>query len=142
MEQSGLGGRNPKPMTGFLLDTHALIWMFVEPVRMPQRVVEAIQHPRSTTFYSAASVMEIATKHRIGKLPSVQPLLAQFEDLMAEAGLSPLAITIAHARRAGSMLTDHKDPFDRFLVAQALCDDLVLLSLDAALDPFGIRRLW
>jgi PIN domain nuclease of toxin-antitoxin system len=86
--------------------------------------------------------MEIETKYRIGKLPEVKDILSGFDRLMKAAGLEPLSITIEHARKAGSLPIAHKDPFDRFLIAQSICDGLTLVSNEALFDSFGVNRLW
>lgn len=126
----------------FLLDTHALIWMHIAAEKISDPVKEKLRRRDATTFFSAASVMEVETKFRIGKLPEVRGNLLNFEELMNAAGLVPLPISVEHARRAGSLPIPHKDPFDRFLIAQSLCDGLTLISNETVFDSFGIRRLW
>lgn len=86
--------------------------------------------------------MEIATKFRLGKLPSAEPLALGFEDETAEAGFLPLPLTLTHARVAGSLAIPHKDPFDRLLIAQAIVEDMFLVSNEAVFDGFGVSRLW
>ena len=53
-----------------------------------------------------------------------------------------MPITIAHAQAAGALPGPHRDPFDRMLIAQAMLDDLVLISIERAFDAYGVRRLW
>lgn len=93
-------------------------------------------------YVSAVSGFELATKHRLGKLPEAAPLVRAFDRLVYNIGFALLSITSEHAIRAGSFPADHRDPFDRFLAAQAQVEGLVLLSSDTQLDQFGIRRLW
>lgn len=91
---------------------------------------------------SAASAWEIATKHRLGKLPSAAALVADIGGAIAAQGFAELPISLAHAERAGALPGPHRDPFDRMLIAQAMLDDLVLVSNDTAFDAYGARRLW
>lgn len=102
----------------------------------------AIAAEGSTVFVSAVSAMEIATKHRIGKLPEAAVLAARFESEIETLGFHPLSVTLTHARTAGSLPIAHKDPFDRLLIAQALVEDVLLVSNEAAFDGYGVSRLW
>lgn len=125
-----------------LLDTHALIWWLAGDAALSDRARAAIADEANTIFVSAASAMEVATKHRIGKLPGAALLAQDFEAVVAGQGFDELAITVRHARSAGAMNIDHKDPFDRLLIAQAQAEDMVLVSNEARFDEYGIKRLW
>lgn len=126
----------------YLLDTHTLLWAALEDERLPERAWRIIANPENQILVSAASAWEIATKVRLGKLPDAAALLEDFVKTMTAAGYRLLPITIEHALRAGQLPGAHKDPFDRMLSAQAIEDDLPLLSLDSRLDAFGVRREW
>ena len=93
-------------------------------------------------FFSAASAWEIATKHRLGKLPSVAALALDIAGAVDAQGFAELPIAVAHGARAGALPGPHGDSFDRMLIAQAIADDLVLVSNDTAFDAYGVRRLW
>ena len=86
--------------------------------------------------------MEIATKHRLGKLPEASVLAARFELEMEALGFDALPISLTHARVAGSLSIPHKDPFDRLLIAQALVEEMTLVSNEVVFDRFGVSRLW
>lgn len=125
-----------------LLDTHALIWWLAgdDALSVPAR--QAIADEANTVAVSAASAMEVATKFRIGKLAQAALLAHNFEAIIADQGFSELPISVRHARLAGEMKIDHKDPFDRLLIAQAQADGMVLVSNEAVFDGFAIKRLW
>jgi PIN domain nuclease of toxin-antitoxin system len=125
-----------------LLDTHTLLWWGEENERLSRAAAELIDSGDHDVFVSAVSAMEIATKFRLGKLPSAKPLAVAFEDEIAAAGFLPLSLTITHARVAGSLLIPHKDPFDRLLIAQAMVEDMLLVSNEAIFDGYGVSRLW
>jgi PIN domain nuclease of toxin-antitoxin system len=93
-------------------------------------------------FISAASAWEIATNVRIGKLPGAAPVAADLAAIVAAQGFVSLPITFARGQMAGALPGPHKDPFDRMLVAQAMADDMVLVSNEQRLDAYGVRRLW
>ncbi|MFC5344093.1 type II toxin-antitoxin system VapC family toxin [Brevundimonas staleyi] len=126
----------------FLLDTHALIWWVFGDERFPESLRPRIGDPESVIHVSAVSAMEITTKHRIGKLPGAVMLATEFQATVARLGFLELPLTVDEAVLAGRMLGAHKDPFDRMLIAQALRNDLILISNERLFDDFGVKRLW
>jgi PIN domain nuclease of toxin-antitoxin system len=126
----------------FLLDTHTLLWVSTEPDLLSPRTERLLSQPGHDFFVSAVSSFELATKHRLGKLPAARKLLDGFEEQVERVGFHLLAISSLHGRTAGSFPQTHKDPFDRILAAQAKLEGLTLLSADAQLDGFGVERIW
>lgn len=125
-----------------LLDTHALLWFAAGDESLSHAAREAVCDYANDVFVSAVSAMEIATKHRIGKLPGGAVLAAQFVETVDALGFTGLPIGLEAARMAGAMLHAHRDPFDRLLIAQALTEDCLLVSNEKIFDEFGVRRLW
>jgi PIN domain nuclease of toxin-antitoxin system len=125
-----------------LLDTHALIWFASDAPQLSEAARSALEDEGNEVLVSAVNALEIAIKHRLGKLPSGELLATDFERQIAGRGLGSLAMTATHARIAGALPGDHNDPFDRILAAQALLEGLTIVSRDAALDAFGVIRLW
>jgi PIN domain nuclease of toxin-antitoxin system len=125
-----------------LLDTHAVLWWLAEPERLSAGVLEVLGDPAHQVFVSAASAWEIATKHRLGRLPSAEVLLQEGWNLLQAQGFIALPVSWRHGLRAGSYAQAHRDPFDRLLAAQAELDNLTLVTLDPALAAFPCRRLW
>ena len=125
-----------------LLDTHALIWWLAGDEALSRSAQAAIADEANGIAVSAASAMEVATKYRIGKLPNAALLARNFETIIADQGFDELPITVHHARVAGEMKIEHKDPFDRLLIAQAQAEDMVLVSKEMLFDDFAINRLW
>ena len=125
-----------------LLDTHALIWWLAGDEKLSLRARDAIADEANAVAVSAASAMEVATKHRIGKLPDAALLAQDFEAIVADQGFSELSISVRHARLAGELGIAHKDPFDRLLIAQALAEDMVLISNETRFDDSAVKRLW
>lgn len=124
-----------------LLDTHALLWWLAGDESLSVRARTAIQDS-AEVWVSAASAWEIATKVRIGKLPGAAALVPGLSAALASQQFRSLAISVEHAERAGAMSGDHRDPFDRMLIAQAWMEDMVLVSNERVFDSFGVRRLW
>ncbi|HEY2483126.1 MAG TPA: type II toxin-antitoxin system VapC family toxin [Caulobacteraceae bacterium] len=125
-----------------LLDTHTVLWWFNGHPSLSEPARAAISDADEAVFVSAVSAMEVATKHRLGKLPEAKLLSARFEEMTAHENFSSLPISLAHARVAGLMSIDHQDPFDRLLIAQALIEDLTVVSNDRVFDAAGVSRLW
>ncbi|MGO8951967.1 MAG: type II toxin-antitoxin system VapC family toxin [Rhodomicrobium sp.] len=113
-----------------LLDTHALLWWVL------------LSDTGTAIFVSAVSGHEIATKYRLGKLPVPARLAEHLEQMAAENGWQELPLSIAHAQLAGRLPGSHKDPFDRMLAAQALVEEVPLVTNDPAFAGFGVRAIW
>ena len=86
--------------------------------------------------------MEVTTKHRTGKLPEADVLAERFLEMVEHEGFLGLPIGLKHAAMAGRLSISHKDPFDRLLIAQAIVEDLVLVSNERLFDQTGVKRLW
>lgn len=125
-----------------LLDTHAFFWWLSGSKRLSLPARQAIGDEDNEVIVSAASAWEIATKHRIGKLPDAEALALDIPGAIAGQNFEELPITVEHAVRAGALPGPHRDPFDRMLIAQALSDNLVLVSIEPLFDSYGVRRLW
>jgi PIN domain nuclease of toxin-antitoxin system len=125
-----------------LLDTHALIWWWLDDAQLSAAAREAIADPGNEVWVSAASAWEIATKQRLGKLGDLAEASTRFVELVAADGFRHLPIQTLHALRAGSHQALHRDPFDRMLAAQAELERAVLVSRDEAFAGFGVRVLW
>ena len=125
-----------------LLDTCTVIWATLAPSSLSQQAKETIADEGNVVLVSAASAWEIATKVRAGKLPGAEKLERDYLEVMEEAGYTQLAIDTESALRAGRLVTEHRDPFDRMIAAQALALDVPVLSPDPQFDQFGVRRMW
>jgi PIN domain nuclease of toxin-antitoxin system len=125
-----------------LLDTCTLIWATLSPSSLSREARETIADEGNVVLVSAASAWEISTKVRLGKLPGAEKLERDYLDVMEDAGYTLLDIDTESALRAGRLVADHRDPFDRMLAAQALGQDIPVLSPDPQLDQFGVRRIW
>ena len=125
-----------------LLDTHALLWWLSGDAALAQRARKIIAESRNAIFVSAASAWEIATKVRLGKLPTAADLAADFTGHIERERFQILPISAEHAVRAGLLPGAHKDPFDRMLIAQAQSEDMPIVSNETLFDSYGLRRIW
>ena len=125
-----------------LLDTHALLWWWSDDKRLSKRAAKAIADEDNTVLISAASAWEIATKHRIGKLPGAERAVAEFNELIVNDGFAHLNVSYGHAIKAGAFTREHRDPFDRMLAAQASIEGATLVTGDAAIKLFRVKCFW
>jgi PIN domain nuclease of toxin-antitoxin system len=125
-----------------LLDTHTLIWWMSSDSHLSTTASATIKDRNNVSMVSAVSAWEIATKVRLGRLPAAAGLIQDFVDDLARERIEILSVTAEHAIRAGLLPGPHKDPFDRMLIAQALAENVPIVSNDRALDGYGVRRLW
>ena len=125
-----------------LLDTHAILWWLLGDTSLSTKARDAIPQVDSEVWVSAVCAFEISTKHRIGKLPQAEGLVGAFQQMVRDQGFRELDITMRHASMAGRLPFPHKDPFDRLLVAQAMSEDMTLISNEAVFDSVGVSRLW
>jgi PIN domain nuclease of toxin-antitoxin system len=125
-----------------LLDTHAVLWWFLDDPALSRLADAAIADGDSQVFVSAVSAFEIAIKFRLGKLPRASGLVANFQQMVAAYGFTPLNVSAEHGLAAGTLAINHRDPFDRLLMAQAIVEDLVLVSNERLFEAAGVQRLW
>lgn len=120
-----------------LLDTHVLLWALGAPGRIAKSTRQKIESPRNSVLVSSVSIWELETKRALGKLRAPEKL----EDQLRDARIDELVLRIAHARRLATLPEIHRDPFDRMLVAQALVEDLVLVTADEVVASYPVRTL-
>lgn len=125
-----------------LLDTHALLWWMAGDERLPVSARALIADEVNTVYVNAALAWEIATKHRRGKLPGAGPLVVDFAAEIQQQSFELLVISLEHAMVAGNMRSDHRDSFDRMLIAQARVEHMALVSNETLFDTFDIVRVW
>ena len=118
-----------------LLDTHLLIWAVSSPERLSAKALELMQDEANLLFFSAASIWEIAIKasyHRTDFLVNVPDLHAE----LIRNGYQEMAVSSGHTFAVVHLPHLHKDPFDRLLLAQAMREDLTLVTADAMLASY------
>jgi PIN domain nuclease of toxin-antitoxin system len=125
-------------MNRLLVDTHALLWWLADDRALSRAAAEAIADPANELSVSAASIWEIAIKRSLGKVRAPDGLV----DHIADAGFEWLPIRAEHAWRVHELPYHHRDPFDRLLVAQAVCEQVPIISRDPNLAAYGITVHW
>jgi len=116
-----------------LLDTHELLWWLVDSPSLSAKARMLISDPENTVFVSAVSLWEVRLKESLGKLRVPE----DFDQRLAAQALEHLPLTAAQTHHVRSLPWHHRDPFDRMLVAQALAENLILLTADARVSAYG-----
>ena len=124
-----------------LLDTHAFLWWLAGHTSISRRARAEIEATDAEVFVSAASAWEITTKYRLGKLPEAAAVALDVLATIESQRFVPLAVSARHGQVAGALPGPHSDPFDRMLMAQAMIEDLTLLSNEKSFDAYGVKRL-
>ena len=125
-----------------LLDTHTLLWFALGDSQLSDQARGLIDDPAHDMCVSPASYWEIAIKIRLGKytLPN------RYEDFMQKAiagnGFDVLPVEFKHTAVLTTLPLHHRDPFDRLIIAQAMVEDISVISSDDAFDAYPVRRLW
>jgi PIN domain nuclease of toxin-antitoxin system len=114
-----------------LLDTHVFIWAVTDSRRL-RAPARALLAGADEVWVSAASIWEIAIKARIGKISGDATALA---NAIGQSGFRELPVLSRHSARVATL--PHGDPFDRLLIAQAVCEPLQLVTADSALAAYG-----
>lgn len=127
------------PRVNVLLDTHTLLWLVSSPATLDTDALATLTDPATSVWVTAAAAWEIAIKTQLGRLDG-STLLSAWADIMADMSTTELAIDSADAILAGRLPWDHRDPFDRIIVAQALRRNLTIATRDtkiinAAITP-------
>jgi PIN domain nuclease of toxin-antitoxin system len=127
-----------------LLDTHVLLWYTTNDPQLSKVAESAIVDSANDVFMSPASYWEIAIKVSIGKLVLHQPYEDFVDACINRYGFVILPVEPRHTARVAALPfpPNHKDPFDRLIIAQALVEGMSVVSADSKLDPYGVTRLW
>ncbi|MDR1295549.1 MAG: type II toxin-antitoxin system VapC family toxin [Bifidobacteriaceae bacterium] len=120
-----------------LLDTHVYLWVRLDHPSLPESFRAVIAEPSNAKYVSSVSSAEIAVKRAVGKLEVDGEIGGDITGL----GFDELDFTHRHARVLDGLPLHHRDPFDRMLVAQAMAEDLVFLTVDARCAAYGVRLL-
>ena len=126
----------------YLLDTHTLLWFLKGDKKLSDKARRLIDSPRNSKFLSIVSLWEIAIKVSLGKLVLDKPFEKLFPEQLYFNRIEVLDITVDSLIKLTTLPFHHRDPFDRLIIAQALVEELPIISADAAFDAYEISREW
>ena len=125
--------------TTILLDTHVWLWMVNSPERLSAHAKRHILRECNERLLSAASAWEISIKFSRGKLPLPEPPGTFIPRLLNLTKTSSLAIQPNHAMQVANLPYHHRDPFDRMLIAQALVENIPIVTSDVWFSKYGVK---
>ena len=126
----------------YLIDTHVCLWAVAEKHKLSAGVKEILENPENEILYSQVSLLEIAIKFQVGKLPDFKVTLEVFNNFLQQKGFTIMPLSDKHlfAYFNCSFFTDqHRDPFDRCLVAIADSEQVALITNDAKFQMYKNR---
>jgi PIN domain nuclease of toxin-antitoxin system len=129
-------------VSALLLDTHAFLWWVQDDPSLSERARTAIADPANSCLISVASGWELAIKSSLGKIRLPHAIDRFFAEQLPANRFGLLPIEIRHLSRVESLPFHHRDPFDRMLAAQALEDNLAVVSADAVFRTYRVKRIW
>lgn len=126
----------------YLLDTVAWLWSVHSDERLGDEARAILENGKEEIYLSAATSWELSIKMRLGKLNFPGPPAQIVPAFMAKQGLLPLAVDHIHAVKVYDLPSHHSDPFDRMLIAQAIVEEMTILTSDRAFEKYPVEVLW
>ena len=125
-----------------LLDTHAFIWLNNEPSRLSETVRQLCQSGMHEFYLSLASPWEMQIKHQLGKLSLDVPLDELIQRNIQSNYIQLLPIESKHISHLERLPFHHNDPFDRVIIAQAVVEQMTIISVDSAFSAYSVAVIW
>lgn len=125
-----------------LLDTHAFYWWCLDDPALSLTARTAIANTENEKYVSAITAWEFITKFRSGKEPGFSHIAADVSGAVAAQGLNELAISLRHTEVAANLPLHYKDPMDRLLIAQAIVEDMTIVTMDGVFARYATRIMW
>jgi PIN domain nuclease of toxin-antitoxin system len=128
----------------YLVDTHILIWSFVDPDKLSQKVQSTLLNEENAIYYSQYSLWEISLKYSLGKLQLKNKTPEQFFEVIDNSFFICKPIDNIELITFYKLPVEHKDPFDRAIIWQSIINELILISFDEKLDiykKYGLKCL-
>jgi PIN domain nuclease of toxin-antitoxin system len=126
----------------YLLDTMVWLWSVGPIEKISSAGLEILKSGEEEVYLSAASSWEIAIKTKLGKFALPEPPARYVPKRLAEQGIQSLSVTQSHSLKVYDLPLHHSDPFDRLIIAQALAENMVILTSDRAFKRYPVELLW
>lgn len=124
-----------------LIDTHAIIWFITDNNKLPVNTKKLIENNDNNCYVSLATYWEVGIKYSLGRLDLNTDLESIFK-IIEDTGFEILPITTNHILKNANLEFHHQDPFDRIIIAQAITENLVVISKDSQFDKYEIKLIW
>ena len=125
-----------------LLDTHTILWWVNEYEMLSEDVKSMLLNEENNLYLSIVSVWEIALKSRLGKLTGFDGGVKKFLSKVNELPVHLLPIKPKYIEIVETLPFIHRDPFDRMLIASAIADDMIILTIDENIHKYDVTTIW
>ena len=125
----------------YLLDTHAFIWFSEDDIKLNRDVAKEISNKDNDCFLSVVSLWEIAIKINLGKLSMLSPF-NEILRFLRDNKIEILPIEFSHLQTLLDLEQFHKDPFDRLIVAQAINENITIITVDNNIRKYNVSWFW
>ena len=125
-----------------LIDTHAALWLFNEYENLPVSVREHLLNETNELYISIASAWEIAIKHSLGKLPEFNGGVKSFLLAIRNYPIELITVLPQHVEKVEELPYVHRDPFDRIIIATAMCENMSIVTSDENIRCYNVKCVW
>jgi len=125
-----------------LIDTHAALWLFNEHENLSITATEYMCNEENKLYISIVSAWEIAIKHSLGKLTEFPGGVRVFLTAIRENPVRIIAVLPEHVEKVEMLEYIHRDPFDRLIIATALCHNMAIITADSIFREYGVKCIW
>ena len=129
-------------MSGYLLDTHTLLWAFEGDGQLSRRAARLIQDPARVVAISIVTYWELQVKQTIGKLRVALGYNERLWEWIEASGFTRVGLQCSHCDAYRALPLHHRDPFDRMLIAQAELEDFAILTADRRFRNYDVTVVW
>jgi PIN domain nuclease of toxin-antitoxin system len=126
----------------YLLDTMVWLWSLGPTDKIGRAGLEILTNGEEEIYLSAASAWEVAIKTQLGKFTLAEPPGTYVPKRLSAQGIRSLSITQTHSLKVYDLPSHHRDPFDRLIIAQAIFEDMTILTADRAFTNYPVEVLW
>jgi len=125
-----------------LIDTHAALWLFNEHENLPASVKEHLLNEANELYISIASAWEIAIKHSLGKLLEFNGGVKRFLLAVRDYPIELITVLPQHVEKVEELPYIHRDPFDRIIIATAMCENMSIITSDENIRCYNVKCVW
>jgi len=125
-----------------LIDTHAALWLFNEHENLSQAARDCLLDEANDLHISVASPWEVAIKHSLGKLTEFPFGVRLFLSAVSVSPIELVGILPEHIAKVEELPYFHRDPFDRLIIATALCEGMAIVTSDGNMSKYGVKCIW
>ncbi|MCL2223332.1 MAG: type II toxin-antitoxin system VapC family toxin [Defluviitaleaceae bacterium] len=125
-----------------LVDTHVALWLFNDYENLYQLASNYLHDEENELYISIASAWEVAIKHSLGKLPSFGGGVSRFLHAINDNPIQIIGVDSEYVKKVENLPYVHRDPFDRIIIATALCEDMIILTADKNIQQYDVPWAW